>query len=104
MSNKQHCSDGPVKTLPGSKHLLFDADIKCDNHESRIAIVRLQGETDSFGCEYHYLCESCLDEYDKESKDVEEVCDWCKKTSSTCAPHRDFEEGSAGPVYNVCSK
>lgn len=79
----------------------------CHEH----ATVRIQGETDSFGCEYTYLCKSCheivkeIDEYttDKHSEDLQE-CDWCKKETKLkfIRPTRDIDEGSNGPVYDVC--
>jgi hypothetical protein len=30
------------------------------------------------------------------------TCDWCKGTNLLVKPHRDFEEGSGGPLYDVC--
>jgi hypothetical protein len=30
------------------------------------------------------------------------TCDWCKGSNLITTPHRDFEEGSNGPVYEVC--
>lgn len=34
----------------------------CDDHPDVPAVARVQGETDSFGCEMHDLCQACLDE------------------------------------------
>lgn len=98
-----HCSNGPVSTLPGSIHPL-PADTRCDAHPNELAIVRLQGETDSFGCEYVCMCGECHAKY---LKDIAELrtqksqCQWCRRLS-TLRPYRDPDEGSYGPVYNVC--
>lgn len=100
--NEQHCSEGRVSSLPGSKFTPEENTV-CDTHENRAAVVKIQGETDSFGAEYLYLCQECLDEYNKASAiEVENMCDWCKTTTTDCQPYRDFEEGSSGPVYTVC--
>lgn len=74
------------------------------------AVTTLVGETDSFGSEFHPLCQKHKDEYivarDKEQEDEENnptgCCDWCKRSHVKVRPHRDFEEGSCGPVYDVC--
>jgi hypothetical protein len=95
---------GPCTTLPGSLHRV-PVGTRCDDHPDRIAVKRTQGETDSFGAEYHDLCQECFDklsreiaEYDKQPK----TCDWCGQTKTDCRSHRDMDEGQAGPVYDVC--
>lgn len=73
----------------------------CENE----CTVRVQGETDSFGAEYFYFCQECFDkaQAEEEAKEPEEAqCDWCKK-DRLLSPVRDFDEGSNGPVYYVCS-
>lgn len=35
----------------------------CDDHPDRPATHRVQGETDSFGCEYIDWCQECHDKY-----------------------------------------
>jgi hypothetical protein len=35
----------------------------CDQHPDRLAVVRLQGETDSFGAELNDMCTECRDAY-----------------------------------------
>lgn len=96
-------SNGPVSSLPGQ---LFSAPVgtKCDEHPERDAVRRIQGETDSFGCEYYDMCQECLDEHDRESceADYSGKCDWCHKQANHLSPHRDIEEGSYGRVYEVC--
>ena len=75
---------------------------------------RLQGETDSFGAEYFYYCSRHKkQEQDRvkewyNSPEAEELqkCDWCKTLvpAKDLQKHRDFEEGTASPIYDVCSK
>jgi len=68
------------------------------------ATVRVQGETDSFGCEFIDLCKECAEKHYKavrEYRELERSCDWCRKLGKL-APTRDYDEGSHGPVYEVC--
>lgn len=95
-------SNGPVSTLPGYAGALPDGT-KCDVHPERPAKARIQGETDSFGCEYNDLCQECIDELREHSKqDRNGVCDWCRKEATDLRKRRDIEEGFGGPVYDVC--
>ncbi|ATA54556.1 hypothetical protein CKY39_16075 [Variovorax boronicumulans] len=34
---------------------------------------------------------------------VEKYCEWHRGMGLDVRPHRDFEEGSAGPLYSVCA-
>lgn len=99
------CSRGPVSTMPGSLHNV-PAGAGCDEcaeHNFEPATKRVQGETDSFGCEYIDFCEYHYKEYTKEvDKPVAGTCDWCKQHSDDLRQHRDFEEGLHGPLYDVC--
>ncbi len=63
--------------------------------------LTMVGETDSFGSEYIDLCQTCYDK-DSDKEPEEDNCEWCKKMA-ICSPVRDWEEGSNGPVYYVCS-
>jgi len=96
-------SKGPVDSLPGAVQSV-PLNTKCDEHPERDAVKRMQGETDSFGCEYHDMCQECLDKYKQEvsNADYSGKCDWCKKHSEHLYSHRDIEEGSCGRVYEVC--
>jgi hypothetical protein len=95
-------SKGPVSTLPGHKMGLPPGTI-CDTHPDRLAVARVQGETDSFGCEYNDLCKECL-AYEREmlAQTKHGKCDWCKSIVTTLRPRRDYDEGMSGPVYMVC--
>lgn len=97
------CSVGPVSTLPGSIRAV-PVGTECDEHPGVLAVKRVQGETDSFGCEYLDMCQECYDKYKEEMRNVDNsgICDWCKKSADRVFNHRDIEEGSCGRVYQVC--
>jgi len=100
-----YCSRGPVSTMPGSTSPVPEGTM-CDTHEDRPAVKRVQGETDSFGCEYVCVCQECLDgmhKYRADQLKVERLCHWCKKLKLGVRPHRDMDEGMCGPLYDVCS-
>ena len=99
MSTNEHSSEGPVYTLPGHTTTVLEGKV-CDTHPDRPAVKRIQGETDSYGCEYIFMCQECLDEY-RSSEPEAGMCDWCHK-DAILSPMRDFDEGSFGPVYQVC--
>ncbi|MER9768995.1 hypothetical protein NKJ09_23355 [Mesorhizobium sp. M0189] len=94
---------GPISTLPGASHDYPDGTM-CDDHPDRPAVARIQGETDSFGSEMNDMCQECLDAYREEMKNADHsgVCDWCKQHMPRLRPRRDYEEGMAGRVYEVC--
>lgn len=95
-------SRGPVSTLPGHKGHPPHGTI-CDEHPEELAVMRVQGETDSFGCEYYDLCQDCLDERKEQlTEPVVAMCEWCNTEANDIRPHRDYEEGMFGPVYQVC--
>lgn len=99
MANENHCSAGPVSSLPGA-HFKPEAGACCDQHEDRLATVKVQGETDSWGCEYYYQCEECSAEADAKDPMIDQ-CEWCRQTAEL-SPMRDRDEGMCGPVYQVC--
>lgn len=93
---------GPISTLPGSRHEC-PAGAMCDSHPDRQAVARIQGETDSFGSEMIDACQECADEILQAKNDARiGRCDWCKAEATDLRPKRDWEEGSAGRVYDVC--
>lgn len=96
-------SNGPVATMPGSHHSVPEGT-KCDEHSTVPAVRRIQGETDSFGCEYYDVCQACYDKdvEDRKNRDRSGYCDWCKCHAPRVSPRRDFEEGSSGRLYDVC--
>ncbi len=96
---------GPISTLPGASHALPPGTM-CDEHPDRPAVARIQGETDSFGCEMADLCQPCLDEHRaavREWRERPTKCDWCKNVTTDCRETRDYDEGMCGPVYDVCA-
>ena len=98
---------GPISTLPGHGHSV-PTGAKCDRHPDRDAVARIQGETDSFGCEMIDMCQACLDHeraYRKSDAAKAErcgQCEWCKKQATDLRHARDYDEGMHGPVYRVC--
>jgi hypothetical protein len=93
---------GPVSSLPMSSHPAA-AGAVCDEHPERSATVRIQGETDSFGAEFHDVCAECAAEMRAHAAaDRTGVCDWCSTDATDLRDRRDFEEGSCGRVYRVC--
>ena len=93
---------GPISTLPGAERTSSDG-MMCDDHPDRVAYKRVQGETDSMGCEMYDLCKECYDAFKAANNDSRTgTCDWCKTHQTDLRKHRDFEEGSCGPVYDVC--
>jgi hypothetical protein len=97
---------GPISTLPGARHSL-PKGTDCDFHPDRPAVSRVQGETDSFGCEMHDLCAECAASFRKAMNSPEARtgrCAWCKQDATDLRPRRDLDEGSCGPVYDICGK
>jgi hypothetical protein len=90
--------------VPGSTRAISPGVTKCEGYNCvcpEYAIIRLQGETDSFGAEYFNYCEACYKACMDAEKDIEDNCDWCKEMAKVY-PVRDYSEGMSGPVYYVC--
>ena len=99
-----HISKGPVSSMPGAVKAVIEGHT-CDTegHEDRPSFKMVQGETDSFGCEYMDLCEECYKAFlEKPDEKVICTCEWCKAENVEVFPTRDFDEGMYGPVYSVC--
>lgn len=102
---------GPISTLAGTTRDVPEG-MMCDNHPDQPAVVRVQGETDSFGCEMEDICQQCVDERRayrcSEAGQAEELewrtgaCEWCKNHVTDLRDARDYEEGMCGRVYRVC--
>lgn len=102
---------GPISTLAGSSHEVPEG-MMCDEHLDRPAVARIQGETDSLGCEMEDLCQQCIDDrraYRRsEAGRAEEAewrtgqCEWCGGQATDLRDARDYEEGICGRVYRVC--
>lgn len=93
--------------LPGHVRLIRAGDeCPCQYDECKEAATHeYLTEADSMGEEWLPLCSSHLEQFKKdvaEAGDVIATCDWCKAEGVAVAPFRDFEEGSHGPVYDVC--
>lgn len=95
---------GPISSLPGAAHHLPPGKT-CDQHPDRAAVARIQGETDSFGCELNDMCAECLAAYRAYARSEEARsgrCDWCEAEAPDLRDTRDHEEGVSGRVYRVC--
>lgn len=76
------------------------------NEEScgKPSVYKVVGETDSMGSEHYFQCTQCREkerEWLKANPTMGD-CKWCKASDVRVFPHRDFEEGMNGPVYEVC--
>jgi hypothetical protein len=84
----------------------------CDYHPDHPAVARIQGETDSFGCEMEDICQQCLDERRtyrcSEAGRAEAAaartgnCEWCREPATDLRDARDYDEGMYGRVYRIC--
>jgi hypothetical protein len=93
-----------TSSLPGARHTLPAGQV-CDTHEDRLAVVRRQGETDSFGAELNDLCAECDAAYlaaKAAAYEEEGTCGWCASVRNGLKAMRDLDEGMSGPVYQVC--
>lgn len=99
---------GPCSSLPGAL-LKLPKGQTCDEHGDRFAVVRVQGETDSFGYEAIDMCEECFNNF-KQHQDSpdnylnESTCEICNTSDVKVTPTRDPEEGLYGRVYHACDK
>jgi hypothetical protein len=53
------------------------------------------------------MCQGCLDAdraYSRSAESRTGKCGWCKNDATDLADTRDYEEGTAGPVYRVCGQ
>lgn len=95
-----------MPTLPG-QFASHTGTNTCDHEDGceALATQRMTGETDSMGSEYFYFCEhhADLERAALKSADTSGQCDWCKQHAPRLSPHRDFEEGCNGRVYDVCA-
>jgi len=96
---------GPISTMPGAHH---SASGMCDSHPDRPATYRIQGETDSFGCEMHDMCDECHAEHREAmaataAERATGTCEWCGNHVTTLRSTRDYDEGSYGRLYDVCA-
>ncbi len=81
---------GPISTLPGASHAVPEGTM-CDEHPDRPAVARIQGETDSMGCEMIDACAECVVEIRNEGLGQTVCtgdCDWCKKEATDLRPAR----------------
>lgn len=90
--------------LPG-RLLRLPEGAMCENegHATVPATHAVQGETDSMGYETLCFCTPCYEQYrERADQPNEGTCEWCSQPSTSLRPYRDIDEGSSGPVYDVC--
>lgn len=99
-----------MPSLPGQYVSLNDDEwgLMCYVHHDRPATKRICTESDSFGSEYHNMCDECNEEHiaDKAAIDADperwETCK-CGNREPRMIQYRDMDEGMHGPVYEHCS-
>lgn len=88
--------------MPGSLHRVPPGR-RCDSHPERLAVMRIQGETDSMGAELHDCCAECGVAMQSAIHAPQGgVCDLCHQPQLELRPYRDPEEGAAGRLYDAC--
>ena len=98
---------GGVSSLPGAIRNPPQGQV-CDEHPQRLAVSRIQGETDSMGCEEIDMCQSCFDVWkayrssDQAVEDSKGSCERCR-AFAPLFNKRDWEEGSSGRLYQICA-
>lgn len=62
------------------------------------------GEVDSFGVEWHYLCNECVAEEKRLAEEQGPCLSTCEKCGNQAEikPYRDPDEGMSGPIYWAC--
>lgn len=89
--------------LPGDiRKLGKDSTACCERHEDRKATHQLCTESDSFGDEWTDVCDECITD-SLEAPAYVGVCEWCKTEDVELSPVRDTDEGTHGPLYDVCN-
>lgn len=77
----------------------------CEDNCNNDATHAVASEVDSFGVEWLFLCEEHITPFrSNHKKPTIGICDWCHAEDVEIRPMRDFEEGDAGGVYDVCLK
>lgn len=96
-------------SLPGNIRKLESPE-KCEaclyNDKDSTANLEVCTEADSFGSEWQPICQPCLDKHKSELHPDGTLgdCEWCRSVDVMVKPTRDYEEGSFGPVYDVCKQ
>lgn len=93
--------------LPGQiRKVSESSSVICETENCQHkATHQLCTESDSFGDELEHYCAEHIEAVRKEMEEapeVEEECNWCHKVA-VLSPHRDWEEGTGGPCYDLCS-
>ena len=86
--------------IPLERHEMYGCQA-CNNPSTcKLVVVVKEGGYS----ETEFYCSEHIDVAKEHLMDQHDVgtCDWCKGSNLIVKPHRDFEEGSNGPIYDVC--
>lgn len=92
--------------LPGDVSRRYLEGKTCEDCKGEVkATVRLTGESDSFGSEYHYLCEKHYAVYKRHvvKNPLKGICDHCKSDNVEIKPWKDPDEGSCARIHYICN-
>jgi len=96
--------------MPGDVRSIREADVcPCQYDEcSASASQEYCTEVDSMGAEWLPLCDDHIEQFKEDVANANALedneCEWCHATDVHTAPFRDWQEGSQGPLYEVCDK
>ena len=97
-------------TRPGACYKATRGEM-CEAHPDEKATVVVQGETDSFGCEYAYLCAECeaarqlqLAQRDTLNAEAQAFCEVGNHLGWGIQLVRDPDEGNHGRLYSCCTE
>jgi len=96
-----------MSVLPGAKRSLYGHENEnfCEHEDcNEKACGKVAGEVDSMGVEWEFYCADHINERTDVIRNMRASgpCDWCGEESDDLRPRRDIDEGSNGPVYDVC--
>lgn len=92
--------------LPGEIRTAHSDEVcEYEQHENDVPAVKaLCTESDSFGDEWLPMCQACYEiQQSKPEVPIISVCERCNTNNIEVKPRRDPEEGTSGPVYDMCN-
>lgn len=97
-------SKGPVQSLPGTAVPPPEGQW-CDWHADRVAVVRIQGETTSVGCEWHDCCAECCNRVlFSVQRFYPGQCQLCQLFKDNLQKWREPLQGVVGPALDACQE
>jgi len=95
-------------TFPGATRPSREADdCPCQYDDcAEVATQEYCTEVDSMGGEWLPLCDAHIEQFKEDVANANALsdgeCEWCKARDVQVAPFRDWQEGTQGPMYDVC--